>query len=190
MDTVDKVTSPLAQNVTCYTDCNQKVGWQGGEAFQTYFRQHANLPVPQIMALLEQPATGYLSDTEQEARKALHCLKTCRLSVTVRFLAQFLGSMEDESTVRAVGIVLGATSSHWTRQRDPQQVVRGESEDTKLFGVAFHKGFYRGARRVLRHEDTKRARFMKNMDILKQVFFEMYGPLKLAPQYARSHGIR
>ncbi len=187
---VNEATGPLSHNMACYTTCNQKVGRQGGEAFQDYFRQHASASGPEAMSLLQQPAVMPLSETEQHARRALRCLKACRLSVTVRFLAQFLSSVEDEHTMRAIGVVLGATAHEGRKQKNPIKVTQEEGEHTKLFGVVFNKAFHRGCLRVLRHEEAQMARFKKNLNILRQVFFEMYGPVKLAPQYAKAHGVR
>lgn len=189
LDTFHQATTPVAHHMKCYTTCNQKIGRQGAGAFQDYFRQHVGQPAKEVLAVLRHPVGMETPEIEKEARKALCCLTNCRVSVTIRFLAQFLGSVEDEAVVRTVGVIFGATARYTPSHQMPQALAQGKGEETKLFTVVFNQRFHQGCYRVLRHERQKIKLFKKNLELLRQVYFEMYGPVRMAPQYVETYGV-
>lgn len=165
------------------------MGRQGAGAFQDYFRQHADRSEKDILSQLKKTLLAESLDIEREARQALCCLDRCRVSVTMRFLAQFLGSIQDESLVRMIGVLFGATSRYAPSSKTPQSIAEGSGEDTKLFTIVFNKRFQHGCYRVLRHEKSKIKRLNRNLELLRQIYFEMYGPVHMAPQYVETYGL-
>lgn len=190
VSSVKTMSEPAMHTLTCYTDCNQKMGRQGGKAVQRFFCEQSNHETSHVMALLERSAQEPLSETEQEARKALGCLKRCRLTVIPRFFAQFFAALEEPSVTRAMAILLGANSHEQGGEQNSLIVSQGNGEKTKLFQAVFNKGIRRICRRVLRHESTLQEQFEKNSDLLRQIYFEMYGPVKMAGIYVQKYGIR
>ena len=188
MTSLDRVTAPFSHNMACYTQCNQKIGRHGGEAFQDYFHKNKTKSSPDIMKALQGQQYSS-SDTEKQARQALACLRGCGAALTVRFLAQFLGSIQEEEAVRALGVLLGSTSYKEGKPLGHSYLAHENGHESKLFGGVFKKPFHRGCLRVLRHEQAKRVQFRKNMAVLKQVFFEMYGPVRKAEEYAKAYGL-
>jgi hypothetical protein len=189
LDTFHQATTPVTHHMKCYTTCNQKIGRQGAGAFQDYFRQHADRPEKEVLAALRHPAGREVPEIEKEARQALCCLTNCRVSMTVRFLAQFLGSLEDEAVVRMVGVLFGAAPRYAPSHQAPQVLAGGKGEETKLYTVVFNQRFHQGCERVLRHEGHKIKRFKKTLELLRQVYFEMYGPVRMAPHYVEKYGV-
>lgn len=185
LTSMDRVTAPFSHNMGCYTECNQKVGRQGGDAFQDLVRLQNKKDALQILRFLHDQQKPSLPKIDSHLAKALGCLTECGAALTVRFLAQLLGSIKDEEVVRAVGILLGLTYYKEGKFLSRAYLATENGHESRLFGVVFKKAFHRGCLRVLRHEKDKRIQFRKNLDILRQVFFEMYGPVRKAEEYSR-----
>lgn len=183
---VHRFVAPFSKNMSCYVQCNQKAGTQGALALQSYFKAHPNHPSAEVVKLLySQTKAGKGSDV---LNQAFTCLTACGAPVTVRFLATFLSEMKDEEVVRAVGVILGKSS--YKAGSILGDLAGEQGSESKLHGLLFKKPLQRGCLRVLRHHKEKRIQFKKNLDILRQVFFEMYGPVPKAKEYAKAHGLR
>jgi hypothetical protein len=183
----DRLASPLARNVKCYTGCSQTLGRSSGKALQYLCHQRSESEVLQIVGRLARAPIQSLSKTERLARSGLDCLSGCRLKTTVKFLGRFLTTLEDPHVLHAVGVVMGLTQYNWEGKVRAKKIARGQGVKTKLFNVVFNESFNRACLKSCRHEADKKKLFKKNRGIIRQVFFEMYGPLHKAEGYAETY---
>ena len=64
-----------------------------------------------------------------------------------------------------------------------QKAKKEKGQKTKLFTVVFNKRLHHTCLRVLKHEKAKIKQFKQNLNVLRQVYFEMYGPVPKAEEY-------
>jgi hypothetical protein len=183
----DRIASPFARNVKCYTGCSQTLGRSSGKALQDLCHQRSETEVLQIVGRLSRAPRRSLSKIERLAREGLDCLSGCRLKTTVKFLGRFLTTLEDAHVLHAVGVVMGLTQYNWEGKIKAKKIAKGQGVKTKLFNVVFKESFNRACLKACRHEAEQRKHFMKNIGILRQVFFEMYGPLHKAEVYTATY---
>ena len=166
-----KKRHPFIRQVLCYTQCPQSIGRQGALALETLWAQNYEQRGPYFFRFL---AERHQSE-DHRALMALRCAEGCRLKTVPKFLSRFLGTLHTPELVRQVGWFLGQKQGgkKTDKSKAPKKTLQGS--ETLLGQIVFSKALRRKARHTLRHMDAETQQFHSNLEILKKVYYELYG---------------
>lgn len=149
---------PLRKSVKCYTGCPPSLGRQGALAMDLLWRQNPK-EVEAFTSLLVGPD---MRSNPGRAQKALTCMGACPLKGIQKFMARFLGAALEPHVVRAAGRLMARN----------QGAYQGKGHSL-LSDVVFQKSFHKVAKTVLRHSRKEWAQFQKNVDVLREMHYEI-----------------
>lgn len=166
----DRMMSLFSKRYQCYTSCPQSVARHGALALESIWRQNPGLSDAQFFAEIK-ARTG---EEKKHAESALWCIKSCEVRTTPKFLARFWGTLRTPQLVRVIGRLMGYMSTEGA-DLGSGPPSKGKGVKTNLDHVVFAPSFRKKAAYTLRHMAAEKKQFLKNLGILKTVYYEMYG---------------
>ena len=166
---IERTEHPLTRNLACYTQCPQSVGRRGALDFDLLSQQ---LDPHDFKSLFLE--NGKVHD-KASIKEVIVCVKGCRVRTTAKFLARLLGTLSSVDAVRVIGKIMGTVQYKWKGPVSKDEQLKTRGQNTNLGQVVFGSFFRKRATHILRHMPEELERFNKNIAILRQVYYEIYG---------------